>query len=202
MNNKNNTLLLILNAVLLCGLIGIYILHFTQKNSATKHNAEAVDPLVKEGGLTIGYIDADSLLVKYQYAIDLNKELEDYRDQQRRHLEQQMTSFQTDYQNYLQTGSTMTLTQQQAKEEELKKRADKLQTLEQELANKVAERQIEETNKLMNAVYAFVREYNAANQQFDIVLNKSTSLYINPAMDITDEIISGLNEEYARVKGK
>lgn len=199
---KNNKVLTILSCVMLLGLIGIYILHFTQKPATSKKNTEAVDPVTKEGGLTIGYIDADSLLVKYQYAIDLNKELEDYRDQQRRYLEQQMTSFQNDYNNYLQTGSTMTLSQQQAKEEELKKRAERMQTLEQELTTKVAERQVEETTKLMNAVYAFVREYNAANQQFDVVINKSASLYINPAMDITEEIINGLNEEYRTVKGK
>ena len=32
--------------------------------------------------------------------------------------------------------------------------------------------------------------------------NDSPTMYINPAMDITDEIIEGLNEEYKSVKGK
>ena len=94
----------------------------------------------------------------------------------------------------------MTLTQQQQKEAELKQRADRMSTLEQELTSKIMERQMTENTKLLNAIFAFIREYNAANQQFDIVLTKSASLYANPGMDITNEIVDGLNEEYKNVK--
>ena len=200
---KTNKILIAINAVLLLGLIGIYVLHFTSRSN-TKQNVDATAPLQKEGGLTIAYVDSDTLLAKYQYAIDLQKELEDYRDQQERYYQQQMTQFQTDYQNYLKTGSTLTLTQQQAKEAELKQRAEKLSTLEQELLSKVTERQLTENTKLLNAIFAFIREYNAANQQFDIIMRKtfvdSPTMYLNPGMDITQEIIDGLNEEYANLK--
>ena len=201
---KTNKVLLAVNAVLLLGLIGIYVLHFTGVGTKSKHNADATAPLQKEGGLTVAYVDSDTLLAKYQYAIDLEKELVAYKEQQERYYQQQVTSFQTDYQNYLQNGSSLTLTQQQAKEEELKKRAEKISTLEQELMAKVTERQMEENTKLLNAIFAFVREYNAENQQFDIVLRKtfdsSPTLYMNPAMDITNEILDGLNEEYKNLK--
>ena len=200
---KTNKLLIAINAVLLLGLIGIYVLHFTSRTN-TKQNVDATAPLQKEGGLTVAYVDSDTLLAKYQYAIDLQKELEAYRDQQERYYQQQMTQFQTDYQNYLKNGSTLTLTQQQAKEAELKQRAEKLSTLEQELLGKVTERQLTENTKLLNAIFAFIREYNAANQQFDIIMRKtfvdSPTLYLNPGMDITQEIIDGLNEEYANLK--
>ena len=165
-----------------------------------KQNPDATAPVVTEGGLKVAYIDTDTLLVKYQYAIDLEQQLKDYTEQQRRYGQQQVEAFQKDYNNYLQNGSTMTLTQQQAKEAELKQRAEKMQTLEQELMAKVAEKQATETAKVMNAIYAFVREYNAANQQFDIIYTKQATLYINPAMDITDEIVNGLNEEYKNLK--
>ena len=175
-------------------------------NKDSKENPNATAPLVAEGGLKIAYVDTDTLLAKYQYAIDLTEELQAYKDQQERYYQQQVTSFQTDYQNYLQNGASMTLTQQQAKEEELKQRAEKMATLEQELMGKVAERQMNENEKLLNAIFAFIREYNAANQQFDIILRKtfndSPTLYVNPAMDITDEIVEGLNEEYKTVKAK
>ena len=203
MENKTSKILIAINAVLLLGLIGIYVLHFTSRSN-TKQNVDATAPLQKEGGLTVAYVDSDTLLAKYQYAIDLQKELEAYRDQQERYYQQQMTQFQTDYQNYLKNGSTLTLTQQQAKEAELKQRAEKLSTLEQELLGKVTERQLTENTKLLNAIFAFIREYNAANQQFDIIMRKtfvdSPTLYLNPGMDITQEIIDGLNEEYANLK--
>ena len=205
MENKTNKILIACNAVLLLGLIGIYILHFTSAPKS-KVNTEATAPLQKEGGLTVAYVNTDTLLAKYQYAIDMEKELLAYKDQQEAYGRKQMEQFQADYQNYLQNGASMTLTQQQQKEAELKQRAEKMSTLEQELTAKIMERQMAENTKLLNAIFAFVREYNAANQQFDIVLRKtfenSPTLYLNPGMDITQEIVDGLNEEYKEVKGK
>ena len=204
-NNKFSKIFLACNAVLLLGLVGIYILHFTSAPKS-KVNTEATAPIQKEGGLTIAYVDTDSLLANYQYAKDLETELLAFKDQQEKYYQQQVAKFQNDYQSYLKNGSTMTLKQQQDTEAELKARAEKMASLEQELMSKVAERQIEENTKLLNAIFAFVREYNAANQQFDIVLRKtfenSPTLYLNPGMDITQEIIDGLNEEYKEVKGK
>lgn len=206
MENKTSKILIICNAVLLLGLIGIYVIHFTGVGTKSKVNADATEPLVKEGGLTVAYVNTDTLLAKYQYAIDMEQELLAYKEQQEAYGRQQMEKFQNDYQEYLKTGANMTLTQQQQKEAELKQRAEKMSTLEQELTAKIMERQMEENTKLLNAIFAYVREYNAANQQFDIILRKtfndSPTLYLNPAMDITDEIVNGLNEEYKQVKGK
>lgn len=197
MNTK--TLILATAALLTLGMAGC-------NNSDSKQNPEAAAPVIAEGGLKIAYVDTDTIMAKYQYAIDLNEELLAYKDQQEKYYQQQMTQFQTDYNNYLQTGASLTLTQQQAKEAELKQRMEKMSTLEQELMAKVAERQLSENTKLLNAIFAFIREYNAANQQFDVILRKSFNdtpvLYANPAMDITEEILAGLNEEYKSVKGK
>lgn len=197
MNTK--TLILATVALLTLGMAGC-------NNSDSKQNPEAAAPVIAEGGMKIAYVDTDTIMAKYQYAIDLNEELLAYKDQQEKYYQQQMTQFQTDYNNYLQTGASLTLTQQQAKEAELKQRMEKMSTLEQELMAKVAERQLSENTKLLNAIFAFIREYNAANQQFDVILRKSFNdtpvLYANPAMDITEEILAGLNEEYKSVKGK
>lgn len=204
MENKTSKILLICNAVLLLGLIGIYVLHFTGAGTKSKHNAEATAPLQKEGGLTIAYVNTDTLLAKYQYAIDMEKELLAYKDQQEAMGRKQMEQFQNDYQDYLKNGANLTLTQQQNKEAELKQRAEHMSTLEQELTAKIMERQMAENTKLLNAIFAFIREYNNENQQFDIILRKtfndSPTLYLNPAMDITDEIVNGLNEEYKNLK--
>lgn len=175
-------------------------------NTPTKENPNATAPVVAEGGLKIAYVDTDTLLAHYQYAKDLEKELLDYKNQQEAYGKQQMERFQKDYQDYLQNGSTMTLSQQQAKEAELKQRAERMATLEQELTAKIMERQMTENTKLLNAIFAFVREYNEQNQQFDVILRKTFEntpvLYVNPAMDITREILDGLNAEYEQVKGK
>ena len=204
-NNKFNKILLICNAILFLGLVGIYILHFTGNNGGnSKVNVNAKAPVVKEGGLKVAYVNTDTLIAKYEYAKDMEKELMAFKNQQEAYGKQQVAKFQKDYDDYLKNGANMTLTQQQSTEAELKKRAEKMATLEQELTAKIMERQISENTKLLNAIFAFVREYNEQNQKFDIILRKtfenSPTLYMNEAMDITDEIVNGLNEEYKNLK--
>lgn len=204
-NNKFNKILLICNAVLFLGLVGIYILHFTGNNvSGSKVNAAAKAPVVKEGGLKVAYVNTDTLIAKYEFAQDLEKELLAFKNQQEAYGRQQVAKFQKDYEDYLKNGANMTLSQQQSTEAELKKRSEKMATLEQELTAKIMERQMTENTKLLNAIFAFVREYNEQNQKFDIILRKtfenSPTLYMNEAMDITDEIVNGLNEEYKNLK--
>lgn len=212
-NNKFNKILLICNGILLLGLVGIYILHFSGKGNSpaanakpSKVNVNAKAPVQKEGSLKIAYVNTDTLLAKYEYAKDLEKELLVFKNQQEAYGKQQVDKFQKDYQDYLQNGANMTLSQQQSKEAELKRRAEKMATLEQELTAKIMQRQMEENTKLLNAIFANVREYNEQNQQFDIILRKtqenSPTLYMNSetVIDITDEIVEQLNKDYKNSK--
>lgn len=221
-DNKKCRCLPIVNCILLVGLILLYIFHFTgigAKGGKGLANADAKAPVVVgEGGLKIAYVNTDSLNANYKYIKDLEKELNAFKQGKENSLKQQMDKLQADgkalqddYQNYLQNGSSMSLTQQQNKEAELKKRdaeinkrAKQLAQLEQDYTSQILEKQTSENKKMIDAVYAFIREYNAQNQQFNIILAKTGTelpfiLYGDEAMDITDEIIKGLNEEYEKV---
>lgn len=202
--------LIMLNAVLLVGLIVLYILFFSSK-SCNNSNSEAIVATTEDSQtttLSIGYVDTDSLMLQYDYAIELNEKLDNYTRQENNYKDMMMR-FQNDYNNFLKTGASLTLTEQKKTEESLKKRADELAKMEERLMN---ERTKLETviqvdqKKMIDAVYAFVRDYNAKHQQFNVILKKSFSespvLYMDDNMDITREIIDGLNEEYRNVKGK
>ena len=202
--------LIMLNAVLLVGLIVLYILFFSSK-SCSNSNSEAIAATTEDSQtttLSIGYVDTDSLMLQYDYAIELNEKLDNYTRQENNYKDMMMR-FQNDYNNFLKTGASLTLTEQKKTEESLKKRADELAKMEERLMN---ERTKLETviqvdqKKMIDAVYAFVRDYNAKHQQFNVILKKSFSespvLYMDDNMDITREIIDGLNEEYRNVKGK
>lgn len=221
-DNKKCRCLPIVNCILLVGLILLYIFHFTgigAKGGKGLANADAKAPVVVgEGGLKIAYVNTDSLNANYKYIKDLEKELNAFKQGKENSLKQQMDKLQADgkalqddYQNYLQNGSSMSLTQQQNKEAELKKRdaeinkrAKQLAQLEQDYTSQILEKQTSENKKMIDAVYAFIREYNAQNQQFNLILAKTGTelpfiLYGDEAMDITDEIVKGLNEEYEKV---
>ena len=111
--NCCHTCILVCNIILLIGLVLLYIFHFTGFDTKSKHNPNATAPVVaKDGVLKIACIDSDTLLAKYQYAIDLQEELNNYKDSQEKSYQQQVAKFNKDYQNFIQTGENMTLSQQ------------------------------------------------------------------------------------------
>lgn len=174
-------------------------------NKSNKNVPSSSQPVaVAEGGLKIAYIDTDTLMAKYDYANDIKKDLEAYSKSKEQSYKSQITQFQNDYQKYLKEGADMTLTQQKAKETELQNRAQQMQGLEGQMAMQIQEKTMKESEKMTRAVYAFIREYNATHQQFDLILSKSFSsspvLYGNESLDITNEIVEGLNAEYKELK--
>ena len=162
---------------------------------------------VEDGAqLRIAYINTDTLMEGYEYARELQKKIEQVSAQQAS-LAQQEEQFQTDYQNYLQTGDKLTLSQQQEKEKELKDRYEKLMRLEKQYADLLPQKQKslqDELDKMTKAVYNFIADYNSKHDNYNLILAKSYSntpvLYGDEGMDITQEILEGLNEEYAQVK--
>ena len=192
----------ILTVVLLIAVIVLYILHFINKPS----NQQQIAQESGTTGITIGYINTDSLIDQYEYAIELNDKMKHYTNMEANY-KNKMAKFQEDYNNYLKTGANMTLTDQKKTEESLKKRAADLEKLENQI---LAEQQKMETvitvdqKKMIEAVYAFIEDYNAKHQKFTVILKKSFSespvLYIDSSLNITHEIIDGLNKEYREYK--
>ncbi len=57
-------------------------------------------------------------------------------------------------------------------------------------------KQLAEYERQMNdAVLSFIESYNAT-RHYDAILYRTAGLYFNPALDITDEVIAGLNARY------
>lgn len=64
---------------------------------------------------------------------------------------------------------------------------------EQELA--------QQQTQLNDSVEAFIKAYNAKHG-YDAILFKAAGVYFNPALDITKEVIEGLNARYNKVADK
>lgn len=199
----------ILMALLCIAVIVLYVLYFTSgKKSIKPAENENVAAIASPDGqsMRIAYINTDTLMAGYQYARELQQQIEHVSAQQESLLQQEQ-QFQADYQNFLQTGENMTLSQQQEKEKELKARYEKLSNLEKQYANSLPQKQQklqDELDKMTKAVYNFIADYNAKHYNYNLILAKSYSntpvLYGDEEMDITQEILDGLNKEYAQVK--
>lgn len=185
------------------GVIVMFCLMFCGKNTS-EDKTSTNQKIVQTGDLKIAYVNTDTILAQYDYAKDLEKGLKTYQTSLESNYQAQGKKLQSDYENYLKNGDKLTLTEQKKKEEDLTRRQQEFPMLQQKMMAQLQERQIEDNKKLLNAVYAFIKDYNAKNQKYNIILSRSyissTVLYADEGFDITNQIVKGLNEEYKNLQ--
>ena len=75
---------------------------------------------------------------------------------------------------------------------------------EVQLANMDREAQAElaaQQQQINDSIESFIKAFNAT-RGYDAILVRASGLYFNPALDITDEVIEGLNARYNKVDSK
>lgn len=202
--NKKNNVLVIVAIIIACLALILSVIGLLIKTKSSETVKVKAEKVVQAGNMKIAYINTDTIMAKYTMAVEMQKELKAKQSSLESSLRNQYTKLQQEEQNYLKTGQNLTLTQQQAKEKEFKQREQQLSQAMQQQPAQFQQEVAQQNEKLLNAVLAFVKDYNAKHEKFNIIMSVSRmngpTLYIDEGMDITDEIVKGLNEEYANVK--
>ena len=150
----------------------------------------------------IAFVEIDTLMNQYQLCIDQKevleteaKNAENTITQKQKALQQHVAAFQQKLQNYSITSQEEYDKQQAA----LQREEAQLQDLGSRLQNGIMEQEMKYTEERTDSVQAFLAEYNKA-KKFDYILPKSgTSILLaNPALDITNDVVQGLNKRYNR----
>ena len=201
--NKKNSISVIAIALSIIAIFASVISLFNRPTGEDAVTAKA-PKVIQKGDLKIAYVNTDTILAKYNMALDMKKDLEAKQRQAENTFKSAESKLQADYQNYMKTGDKLTLTQQKEKEKELQERMQKLQQMQTNLPMQLQEEQVKMNKKLLDAVYAFIADYNKKHDKYNVILSNSymssPTLYIDKGMDITDEILKGLNEEYKNYK--
>lgn len=204
---KSNFLVILAISVSLVAIILSLINMFACKNTdSTNQGTTKVPKTIQKGDLRVAYINTDTILAKYDMAVEMQKAFEAKQKQAESSLKSAQASLEKDYADFMKNGDKLTLTQQKEKEKNLQQRMQNLQQMPAKLQQELQQEQMTQNKKLLDAVYAFVKDYNAKHDKYNIILSKSYSnsptLYIDEGMDITDEIVKGLNDEYKEYKKK
>jgi len=212
--NKNFSV--ILNVVLAIAVAVLYYLHFSSPSTATA-DAEGTDststskPIVLDPkdikASKIVYVNLDVLNEKYEYIQEVSASAK----AEQRSLESQYQTkaqkLQDDYVAYQTKAQQGLLSENQAKgeEEALMKRKEELDQLE--LKNQALMEKIQsKTDEMNENMKAYIKDYNK-NTNYDYVFGYSNSplsqlLMVDDSLDITQEILDGLNAQYREKKGK
>ena len=173
-----------------------------KENNAGKKDAKttAVDP---NANVIVRYIDEDSILKNYNLAKDFQEmatRLQNEMDQAGKKYQSQLGNFESSmkqkYQNNQYNENSYNADMQ--KYQQMQQNAQtELSKLQQNVEN-----QMMQSNKQLNdSVENFLKDY-AAKNHYDVILKKAASLYINPDLDVTGEVIEGLNKRYTKVAKK
>lgn len=197
---------LILNIVSILAIAVLYVLHFADDS---RHGSQPVsgDSQVSAVKGEIVFINLDSLVNQYDMYNDLNTELQSKASTIENELNKQSRAFENDvksYQDKMQKG-LLTLSQAQTTEQELAMREQQLRQLAQQRQLEMADETNVMYNKVMDAISTYVSNYNK-DKQFALILTTTgatnTVLGGDQALNITEDILKGLNEEYIRNRNK
>lgn len=153
---------------------------------------------VTMSGMRVAYVDIDTLESHYTYFKAKKEEFELRQKQIDAELEKMANALQNDYvalQKKAQAGQ-MTESEGEAAQQSLMKRQQEIEMKRQNLGTKYLKDQEDFNKELHDDLYSYIEEYNA-DKGYDYILSYSKDgsiLYANDAYNITEDIISGMNE--------
>ena len=156
--------------------------------------------------LKIVYVDLDSLMNNYNFAKDINKAMMRKEEDIKMQLTEKYKALQADQADFERKyKNNVYATPERAQEEynRIVKKEQEILQLEQSLTAEFEKEGLQKNQMLRDSIYKFIKEYNA-EKGYDYILTKlgENILYANETLNITQEIVDGLNNKYAASQKK
>jgi outer membrane protein len=192
---------LVLNIVLLVAVLVLFYLHFsgpkTQSAVSGTDSSAAYD-------FKIAYINSDTVLKYYDYWKVNREKLEGKGKKLNDDYRNRVLALQSEIQAYQRNVSSMTLGQARSAEEDLGKKQQNLQLYEQSLSQQMMQEQGKLNEELYDRITSFLKTYGKEKGLQVVLKYDQTSdvLFGNDPLDISQDVIKGLNEAYKTENAK
>lgn len=194
---------LILNVVLLVAVAVLFYLHFSGRNEVIAEGGSATAAGAPRTRTVIAYVNSDSLLNNYDFFKDIEQELKVVEEKYNTEYTNRARGLENEIRTFQQTAPNMTMGQAKAREEELMRKQNNLMQYQQNLAQRLMQEQARYQDSLYSVVRDYVKVYGEENN-LDVVLTYqkgSGVIYASDSLDITRDVIAGLNDRYRSQKG-
>ena len=164
-------------------------------------------PVAGSTNMKIAYVEVDSLLTKYRYWNDLNEQMiqkeENIRttlNEKAKELDGEMREFQRKIEN---NGFASRERAEQENARLLQKQRD-LQQLQEKLYTELQAENQKNSLQLRDSINSFLKIYNQTKGYSLIISNTQLDnlLFADKSLDITQEIVDGLNARYTPAEKK
>ncbi len=191
---------LILNGVLLLLVGYLYYLHFSSSKKHTVSLLRSPKDSCNHGN-KVAYIDLDSLQNSYEYYKILKADFERKQAASNNEVTDLQKRYQSRAMQLQQKGATMSQQEQEAAMKEINQMQQGLQAKKQALDNDLYNSNSKMKEDILTKIQNFLKEYNN-DGRYDYVFSYEPGLmfYKDSALNITSDVINGLNNLYAKNK--
>lgn len=187
----------VLNTLALVGVIVLFVLHFSYHKPSSGKEVSYSAPAGGTGH--IAYVNIDTLEAHYEYLKVKKEEFNKRQEGMKAELQNSAQQMQQDIENVKRQAKAGTLTeaQYQAAERRISQMQQSLQAREAALTDQLMQEQQVFNKDLKDRLDKFLAEYNK-DKGYDYILSYSNEghiLFANKNLDITGDIIKGMNQE-------
>lgn len=174
------------------------------RQAGTVSETSSPETTAEKGAIV--YVDLDRILQEYDMANDLRSVVETKIQniqaevtRRGKKLEKDVNDFQEKMNKGLMTRSVA-----EVQAQKLDQQQQEFNSYAQQKQNEINEEQMVMMNQLADAIKTFLDEYNAVMQYSLILTNQGGAPVIaaDTSLDITDDVLAGLNDEYVKNKNK
>ncbi|MCX6306208.1 MAG: OmpH family outer membrane protein [Bacteroidetes bacterium] len=193
----------LLGLILLVGLVVLYVLHFTGRNTQDTTIPLAVQ---KSSGkqLSVVYVNIDSINTHYEYVKILRKDLESTGKRLQTEVLAEQSGLEKEASDFQRQISANAIPEDKAKViyEQLMQKQQALMQKKDRYTQQIGEQEMGMNLRLVDSVTAFLKRFNR-QYQFDYIMAYKSGgeiLVSNDTMDITKSVLEELNKEYQQRK--
>lgn len=195
--NKTTTFFNVLTASLLVAVIVLFVL-VMQKPKCSQEASSVASTSSEVSTLPIAYINVDSLLLQYNFAINANDALMRKQEDARLKINTQAKRLQdemNDFQRKLENNAFLSRARAEQEQTRLLQKQEELQRLDAQLTEELMIEQQNMSLQLRDTINNILKEYNA-DQRYQLIISNTSGdnlLYANEAYNITREVVDLLN---------
>lgn len=155
----------------------------------------------KTVSVNIRYIDADSIAAHYNLAKDFKEaQIRSFSkiDNAQRTRGAELQKLGNSIQQKVNSNGYLSQESYKADVDNFNKKQSDAENYIASLQREAEQEMIQQQMQLTDSIESFIKEYNA-KKHYDAILYKAAGVYFNPDLDITDEVIKGLNARYNKV---
>lgn len=198
--------LVVLNLILLVAVGILFYLHFSsEKNSmATEKKSEQKDSMgsaTSPNSCRIAYFEMDSVAANFEMAKEMQNELEKKEDTINMEMTRLQNSYQQKYINLQQHKSSMNNAQLEAATNELGQLDQTIRNTKTRLDQEYQNYYVQTKQEIFTMIRKFCAEYNK-DKKYAIIISNEPGLifYKDSTLEITSDLLKGLNEMYGKKK--